>query len=82
VVGGAGLGALIAGIAGGGKGAGIGAAAGAATGTAVAASKKGQQLQIPSESLLEFRLEQPVALFVAGLSRRQATLNLQLWRTS
>ena len=66
VVGGAGLGALIAGIAGGGKGAGIGAAAGAATGTAVAASKKGQQLQIPSESLLEFRLEQPVALPVAG----------------
>ena len=67
VVGGAGLGALIGGVAGGGKGAGIGAAAGAATGTAVAASKKGQQLQIPSESLLEFRLEQPVALPVANL---------------
>ena len=66
VVGGAGLGALIGGIAGGGKGAGIGAAAGAATGTAVAASKKGQQLQIPSESLLEFRIEQPVALPVAS----------------
>ena len=66
VVGGAGLGALIGGVAGGGKGAGIGAAAGAATGTAVAASKKGQQLQIPSESLLEFRLEQPVALPVAN----------------
>jgi hypothetical protein len=66
VVGGAGLGALIGGIAGGGKGAGIGAAAGAAGGTAIAASKKGQQLQIPSESLLEFRLEQPVALPVAS----------------
>ena len=66
VVGGAGLGALIGGIAGGGKGAGIGAAAGAAGGTAVAASKKGQQLQIPSESLLEFRLQQPVSLPVAG----------------
>lgn len=65
VIGGAGLGALIGGIAGGGKGAGIGAAAGAATGTAVAASKKGQQLQIPSESLLEFRLEQPTSLPVA-----------------
>jgi hypothetical protein len=62
VVGGAGLGALIGGIAGGGKGAGIGAAAGAAGGTAVAASKKGEQLQIPSESLLEFRLQQPVSL--------------------
>jgi len=66
VVGGAGLGALIGGIAGGGKGAGIGAAAGAAGGTAIAASKKGQQLQLPSESLLEFRLQQPVSLPVAG----------------
>ena len=47
------------------KGAGIGAAAGAAGGTAIAASKKGEQLQIPSETLLEFRLEQPVALPVA-----------------
>lgn len=66
VVGGAGLGALIGGIAGGGKGAGIGALAGAGAGTAVAASKKGEQLQIPSETLLEFRLEQPVSLPVAG----------------
>jgi hypothetical protein len=62
VGGGAGLGALIGGIAGGGKGAGIGALAGAGAGTAVAATKKGQQLSIPSESLLEFRLAQPVAL--------------------
>jgi len=65
VLGGAGLGALIGGLAGGGAGAGIGALAGAAGGTAIAASKKGQQLQIPSETLLEFRLEQPVALPVA-----------------
>src|SRR5271167_3307939 len=66
VVGGAGLGALIGGLAGGGKGAGIGALAGAGAGTAIAASKKGEQISIPSESLLEFRLEQPVALPVAG----------------
>ena len=65
VIGGAGLGALIGGLAGGGKGAGIGALAGAGAGTAIAASKKGEQLQIPSESLLEFRLEQPVALPVS-----------------
>lgn len=65
VVGGAGLGALIGGLAGGGKGAGIGALAGAGAGTAVAASKKGQQLQIPSETLLEFRLQQPVSLPVS-----------------
>jgi hypothetical protein len=62
VVGGAGLGALIGGIAGGGKGAGIGVLAGAAGGTAVAASKKGEQLLIPSETLLEFRLQQPAIL--------------------
>lgn len=62
VVGGAGLGALIGGIAGGGKGAGIGALAGAAGGTAVSASKKGEQLSIPSETLLEFRLQQPAIL--------------------
>ena len=65
VVGGAGLGALIGGIAGGGKGAGIGALAGAGAGTAVAASKKGEQLSIPSETLLEFRLQQPAPLPVS-----------------
>jgi len=62
VVGGAGLGALIGGIAGGGKGAGIGVLAGAAGGTAIAASKKGEQLLIPSEALIEFRLAEPAML--------------------
>jgi hypothetical protein len=66
ILGGAGLGALIGGIAGGGKGAGIGALAGAGAGTAVAASKKGEQLSIPSESLLEFRLQQPGSLPVSS----------------
>jgi hypothetical protein len=61
-IGGAGLGALIGGLAGGGKGAGIGVLAGAAGGTAIAASKKGEQLSISRESLLEFRLEQPATL--------------------
>jgi hypothetical protein len=54
-------------MAGGGKGAGIGVLAGAAGGTAVAASKKGEQLSIPSETLLEFRLQQPASL---PISRR------------
>lgn len=62
VVGGAGLGALIGGIAGGGTGALIGLGAGVVGGTAISASKKGEQLVIPSESLLEFRLEQPLSL--------------------
>ena len=65
ILGGAGLGALIGGIAGGGTGAAIGVAAGAAGGTALSAASGGQQVQIPSESLLEFRLEQPASLPVA-----------------
>lgn len=65
VLGGTGLGALIGGIAGGGTGAAIGAVSGAAAGTAVSASKKGEQVGVPSESLLEFRLEQQVTLPVA-----------------
>lgn len=64
VVGGTGLGALIGGIAGGGKGAAIGAGAGAVTGTVVSGATKGQQLVIPSESLIEFRLQQPASLTV------------------
>ena len=66
ILGGTGLGAIIGGIAGGGTGAAIGALAGAAGGTALAASKKGEQLQIPSESLLEFRIEMPVSLPIRG----------------
>jgi hypothetical protein len=62
VLGGTGLGALIGGIAGGGTGAAIGAVSGAAAGTAVSASKKGEQVSVPSESLLEFRLEEQVTL--------------------
>jgi hypothetical protein len=65
IVGGAGLGALIGGLAGGGKGAAIGAGAGAAAGTTVSAATKGKQVSVPSESLLEFRLQQPVSLPVA-----------------
>jgi hypothetical protein len=65
VVGGTGLGALVGGLAGGGKGAAIGAAAGAAAGTTVSAASKGRQVSVPSESLLEFRLEQPASLPVA-----------------
>lgn len=65
ILGGTGLGALIGGIAGGGAGAAIGAVSGAAAGTAVAAAKPGQQVSVPSESLLEFRLAQPAHLPVA-----------------
>jgi hypothetical protein len=58
--GGAVLGAVIGGIAGGGRGAAIGAGAGAGAGTAVQLATHGEQVRIPSETLLEFRLQQEV----------------------
>ncbi len=60
VGGGAAIGAVIGAIAGGGKGAAIGAAIGAGAGTGVQVFTKGQQIRIPSETALEFRLEAPV----------------------
>jgi hypothetical protein len=54
--GGAAVGAIIGAIAGGGKGAAIGAAAGGATGAGVNAVTKGQKIQLPTESVLNFRL--------------------------
>lgn len=62
VGGGAAVGAIIGAIAGGGKGAAIGAAAGGATGGAVQVLTKGAQVKVPSETLLEFRLQQPVSV--------------------
>jgi len=58
VGGGAIVGAIIGGIAGGGKGAAIGAAAGGGAGAGVQVLTKGQQVKVPSETLLEFRLQQ------------------------
>jgi hypothetical protein len=54
--GGAGLGALIGGLAGGGKGAAIGAAAGAGAGTAGTAFTGNQNIELPAESTLSFKL--------------------------
>lgn len=56
IVGGAGLGAIIGGIAGGGTGAAIGALAGGAGGTALAASGQ-PHLKLPAETRLQFQLE-------------------------
>ena len=57
--GGTGLGAIIGGIAGGGKGALIGGLAGAGAGTAGAATGR-RDVLIPAESLITFRLTEPV----------------------
>jgi hypothetical protein len=58
--GGAALGALIGAVAGGGKGAAIGAAVGGGAGTGVQVFTKGQQVKIPSETRLDFTLQQPL----------------------
>jgi len=58
--GGAGLGAIIGGIAGGGKGAAIGALAGGGAGTAGTAFTGNKQIVLPAESLLTFTLDHSV----------------------
>ncbi len=59
VGGGAVLGAIIGAIANGGKGAAIGAGAGSAAGAGVQILTKGDKVKVPSETVLEFRLQQP-----------------------
>jgi hypothetical protein len=60
VGGGAAIGAVLGAIIGHGKGAAIGAATGAGAGTVAEAATKGQQVKIPSETKLDFVLDQPV----------------------
>ena len=62
VGGGAGLGALIGGIAGGGKGALIGAAAGAGAGTAGTAFTGNKEIVLPAESAVAFTLKAPLKI--------------------
>lgn len=62
VGGGAGLGALVGGLAGGGKGALIGVAAGAGAGTAGAGLTGNKEIVLPAESAVSFKLSQPLEL--------------------
>ena len=62
VGGGALLGTIIGAIAGGGRGAAIGAGAGAAAGAGTQVLTRGGYVNIPAESLVTFRLEQPLQL--------------------
>ena len=55
-------GTIIGAIAGGGKGAAIGAAAGGAAGAGTKVLTKGEQVKVPSETVLEFRLQQPATV--------------------
>jgi hypothetical protein len=60
--GGAAIGAIIGAIAGGGKGAAIGAASGGGLGAGVNAVTKGEQVKIPAETLINFKLQSPVSV--------------------
>jgi hypothetical protein len=62
VGGGAGAGALIGGLTHGTKGALIGAAIGAGAGTGVQAVTHGEQVKIPSETVLQFQLTSPLTV--------------------
>lgn len=64
--GGAGLGALIGGLAGGGKGAAIGALAGGGAGTAGSAFTGNKQIVLPAETLLTFKLDHSVHITEKG----------------
>jgi len=61
-VGGAALGAIIGAAAGGGEGAAIGAGIGASAGAASEIILGGEQVKVPSETLLDFTLEQDVSI--------------------
>jgi hypothetical protein len=60
VGGGAVIGGIIGAIAGGGKGAAVGTAAGAGVGGGVQAASKSQQIKLPSETVLNFVLQEPI----------------------
>jgi hypothetical protein len=69
VGGGAALGAILGAVAGGGKGAAIGAVAGGAAGAGTQVLTKGSAINIPAESVLTFRVDQPLQLGTGRWSR-------------
>jgi hypothetical protein len=70
VGGGAVIGGIIGALAGGGKGAAIGAAAGGGIGGGVQAATKGQQIKLPSETVLNFTLQAPITVVQASAENR------------
>jgi hypothetical protein len=61
-IGGAAVGSIIGALAGGGKGAGIGAAVGGGAGAGSEVITKGDQVKVPSETLLDFTLQQDLQI--------------------
>ncbi|NYF81289.1 BON domain-containing protein [Granulicella arctica] len=77
VGGGAAVGAILGGIFGGGKGAAIGAAAGGGLGAGANGVTRGQQVQIPSETLVRFRLTNSIAVRASTNPAGSGDNNLQ-----
>jgi BON domain len=65
-------GAVLGGIIGGGKGAAIGAATGAGAGTGVAASKKGEQIKLAPEAVLNFQIINTLTVVPQSTNDRDA----------
>ncbi len=70
-IGGAALGAIIGAAAGGGIGAGIGAIAGGTSGALISGATHGPRLDLPSEALLQFHIEEPLTLQPVPYSEAQ-----------
>jgi hypothetical protein len=75
VGGGAAVGAVLGGIFGGGKGAAIGAASGGALGAGANTVTRGEQVRIPSESLVNFKLTNTLVVRVSTSSTLSTTGN-------
>jgi BON domain len=78
VGGGAAVGAILGGILGGGKGAAIGAAAGGGVGAGANTITRGEQVQIPSESLVRFQLTNTLSLKVPTQNTESTSTNPDL----
>jgi hypothetical protein len=77
VGGGAAVGAILGGIFGGGKGAAIGGLAGGGVGAGAQAITRGQQVQIPSETLIRFRLANSIDVRASTGASAEGDGNLQ-----
>ncbi|PYY15711.1 MAG: hypothetical protein DMG61_06345 [Acidobacteria bacterium] len=74
VGGGAAVGAILGGIFGGGKGAAIGATAGAGAGAGANTITKGQKVELRPETLVSFRLQNPISVMPSGSNERHGTV--------
>lgn len=74
VGGGAAVGAILGGIFGGGKGAAIGATAGAGAGAGANTITKGQRVDLRPETLVSFRLQNPISVLPSAATGRHGTV--------